>query len=383
MIQLVANTIDAFDIDALCNWLKVSNKLTKGPITELFEKEWSNFIGVKYSTFVNSGSSANLLMLSVLIELGILKKEDYVVVPAVCWATDFSPVVSLNLNPLICDCNLEDLSIDIDHLKDLIKWDKSKVLLLVSVLGLVPNLDEIIKVCEDNDMILLCDDCESLGSQYKGRKLGNFGLMSSFSLYFGHHLNTIEGGMICTNDENLNDVLKSMRSHGWDRDLSSDKQKQLREKHSIDEFDALYTFYNLGYNMRSTDLQAFIGRRQLVKAHNIVNIRNENFFHYHDSLNSGIWKPKIYEDRYISNFAYPIIHENRKEIVKNLKKEDIEARPLIAGNITRHPVYSKYGDPISLKNADKVHDFGMYLPNHHELTKEQILHICDIVNSSI
>ena len=206
MIPLVKDTISKSEIDQLIDWLKTYPHLTKGEVTLRYEQAWSEFLGCKQSVFVNSGSSANLLMLYALIEQGKLKAGDRVIVPALSWATDLSPVVQLGLEPVLCDCNLNDLSVNLEELEVLAKTYKPKVLLLVSVLGIVPDMDGIIKVCEDNEIILLEDSCESLGSRYKGNKLGTFGLCSSFSTYFGHHLSTIEGGMVCTNDDELSNV---------------------------------------------------------------------------------------------------------------------------------------------------------------------------------
>ena len=195
MITLVKDTIDNKDIDQLIDWLKTYPRLTKGTVTLELEEKWSKWLGRKYSVFCNSGSSANLLMLSALGE-SIGYKHCKVVVPSVAWATDLAPVMQLGMTPILCDSNMDDLSVDLEHLEKIFKEEDPSVLMLVSVLGLVPNMDKIVDMCMQYDVALLEDTCESMGCEYKGQKLGTFGMMSSFSTYFGHHISTIEGGFI-------------------------------------------------------------------------------------------------------------------------------------------------------------------------------------------
>ena len=275
-IDLIKNTIDNGDIDKLIDWLKTYPRLTKGPLTKEFESKWSTWLGCKYSVFVNSGSSANLLMLYVLLISNKLKNKK-ICVPGLCWATDLAPVMQLNMKPLLVDCNLTNLSVDLKHLEEIFINESPSVLLLVSVLGLSPDMKKINQLCSKYNVILLEDNCESQGTTYEGVKLGNFGLMSSFSTYFGHTMSTIEGGIVSTNDEKRYHKLLQLRSHGWDRDLPSDKQVELRDEWSVDKFSSLYTFYEPGFNLRSTDLQAFIGINQLSKVDSMIEARSKNF----------------------------------------------------------------------------------------------------------
>jgi CDP-6-deoxy-D-xylo-4-hexulose-3-dehydrase len=381
MIPLTKNTISNNEIDELIEWLGTYPRLTKGELTIQFEKDWSDYLGVKYSIFVNSGSSANLLMIYYLIESGLLKRGDKVIVPALSWSTSLSPVIQFGLQPILCDCNLDDLSIDIEHFNVLIKEHKPKALVLVPILGFVPNMKEIQDICENKNIILLEDTCESLGSEFNNKKLGTFGLMSSFSTYFGHHISTIEGGMICTNDKKVSNILKSLRSHGWDRDMDVDYYTELRKKYNVDDFNTLYTFYHTGFNVRSTDLQAFLGIRQLKRLPEIVNIRNSNYNLYRSLINDNQWKPKE-NNNFISNFSYPIISENRKEIVHNLKENNIECRPLLSGSLSKQPYWYENFEKVELKNADLIHDRGLYLPNNHEMSEKDIEKICRVINES-
>jgi len=382
MISLIKNTISNEEIDSLIDWLKTYPRLTKGDITIQFEKKWSEYLGVEHSIFVNSGSSANLLMVYYLLESGLLKRGDSVIVPALSWSTTLAPVIQFGLNPILCDCNLEDLSVDIEHLEKIIKEYNPKSLILVPILGFVPNMKEIKDICDKNNIILLEDTCESLGSEYNSKKLGNFGLMSSFSTYFGHHISTIEGGMICTNDKKVANILRSLRSHGWDRDMDVEYYSDLREKYNVGDFNALYTFYHTGFNVRSTDLQAFLGIRQLERLPDIVNNRNTNYNLYRDLISDDIWKPSQKENVFVSNFAYPIISENRKSIIDNLKSNDIECRPLLSGSLSKQPYwYENFGN-IKLKNADYIHEYGLYVPNNHEMSEDDIIKISKTINES-
>lgn len=379
MIRLVEDTISKDDIKSLITWLEGNPKLTKGNITVEFEKKWSEYLGCKYSIFINSGSSANLAMFYSLIVSNKLRNKK-IIVPAVSWVTTVTPVMQFGLEPIMCDCDKNNLGLDLECLEKIIKEEKPSALILVHVLGIPNSMDEIIDICKKNDVIILEDTCESIGSKYSNKKLGNFGLMSSFSFYYGHHMSTIEGGMVCTDDEDLYHILLSIRSHGWDRDLPEKKQKELREKYKISDFRALYTFYYPGFNLRSTDLQAFIGLEQIKKIESIVEKRNHNFNLYNYYIKDSIWKIDPPKCSFVSNFAYPIITNNISKLVSELDRNSIESRPLICGSMNEQPFwYQTYGKSI-LPNSKNVHDFGLYVPNNPNLTEENIKNISDIIN---
>ena len=384
-IKLVKETISRKEIDDLIEWLKTYPRLTKGELTIEYEKKWAEFLGCKHSVFVNSGSSANLLMLYCLIEMGMLERGDQVVVPAVSWATDLAPVVQLGLEPILCDCNLTDLSIDLEHFEKIINTHDPKCLLLVSVLGMVPKMDLIKDMCDKNDVILLEDACESLGSEYKGEKIGNFGLMSSFSTYYGHHMSTIEGGMVCTNNTEIYNILKSIRSHGWDRDLDEDFRQKLRNENNIHgNFESLYRFYHFGFNLRSTDLQAFLGLGQLENLSDKVIERNKNYQRYINGVDNDYWQPQgNVEDVFISNFCFPVITPRKNSLVKNLVEADVEVRPLICGSMTRQPVWQKLNKKADCPNAEIVDQHGVYVPNNSDMTEAEIDYIVHVINRSV
>jgi CDP-6-deoxy-D-xylo-4-hexulose-3-dehydrase len=378
-ISLVKDTITQDNINNLIGWLSNNPKLTKGELTPKFEKLWSKWLGVKYSVFLNSGSSANLAMIYSLL-LSKKLKNNKIIVPSVSWVTTVTPAIQLGMEPIMCDCDNDDLGLDINHLKELIIEHNPSSIILVHVLGVPNKLDEIIELCNEHDITLLEDTCESVGSKYNDSKLGSFGLMSSFSFYYGHHMSTIEGGMVCTDSEELYYILLSIRSHGWDRDLPENEREKLRNKYEVNDFRALYTFYYPGFNLRSTDLQAFLGIEQLKNLDNIVDKRHKNFQIYNELINDNVWKIKPPKQSYVSNFAFPIITKNIETLVNELNKHNIECRPLICGAMNKQPFwYETYGKK-ELSNSSVIHEFGLYLPNHQDLEYDEIKLICNIVN---
>jgi CDP-6-deoxy-D-xylo-4-hexulose-3-dehydrase len=382
MIKLVSDTINKEIIKSLCEWLSQDEipRLTKGDLTVELENEWAKKIGTKYSVFVNSGSSSILLTLAELIQSKKLKNNK-IIVPGLSWATDVSTPMILNMETFMCDCNLSDLSCDLNHLEKLFIEHNPSVFILVSPLGLVPDMEKIVDLCDKYDVVLLEDVCESMGSKYGDKYLGTFGFASFFSMYFGHHLSTIEGGFINTDDEDFYHLLLMMRSHGWDRDLPKWKQTELREKYSTNDFDSLYNFYVPGLNLRSTDLQAFIGIKSIQNLDNYSVIRNENFNEYIKNININELSIKNEPINFISNFAFPVVSKYRDKIVKELIENNIEVRPLIAGDMSKKPMwFEKYG-VNKLPNCEFINQYGFYVPNHQNLTKENILNITKIINN--
>ncbi len=371
---LVQDTISKKEIVNLSNWLLKGERLTKGDLTLKFEKKFSQYINRKYSIFVNSGSSANLLMLSALIESNKLKNHK-AIVAGVSWSTTLSPFIQNKFDIKLCDCSIKDLGIDTTHFEILCKKFKPSIAIIVNVLGHPNNIIKIRKLCKKYNVILLEDSCEALGTILKGKKLGTSGLASSFSFYYGHHISTIEGGMVVTDNYELYNIMLSIRSHGWSRELSKNFKKKLAKSYKVDVFKNLYTFYYTGYNFRSTDLNAFLGINQIKKINKISKIRNNNFYYYKKNLNDFWCQESL--SNFVSSFAYGTLVENRLEVFKYLKKFNIETRPLICGNIGRHPFWTKKYPEQFLKNADIVHDFGLYLPNNYNLKKKDIFYICD------
>ncbi len=379
MINLVSDTIDREDINALIEWLKQEPipRLTKGELTKELEKKWALKCGTEYSVFVNSGSSAILLLLAAYKEqLGYNPK---IVVSALSWATDISSPMLLGYDIQLCDCNFNDLGCDLNELERRFEEFKPDIFLSVSPLGLIPDMDRIVNLCKEYNVTFIEDNCESMGSYIGiGGMLGSFGHSSVFSMYYGHHLSTIEGGFVNTSDKELYNILLSMRSHGWDRDIDVIERIKDRKKWNINDFEALYTFYYPGMNLRSTDLQAFIGLRQLDKLNDFVEKRNYNFRYYLKNI-KGNWL-KLVERGCVSNFAFPVVNLKKEKIVRELQENGVATRPLIAGSIGKQPFWiKKYGRKI-YSNADTIHEYGFYLPNHQDLTEKEMDFIIEIVN---
>lgn len=384
MIPLSKNTINENDIFDLCDWLKTFPRLSKDELTIRFEEEWSKWLGVKYSVFVNSGSSANLAMVYSLIQSKRLKNKN-VICPNISWITTVSPIIQLGLKPILCECDKETLGIDVNHLEKLCKKYNPSCLIIVNVLGIPCHMKEIEEICNKYDIILIEDSCESVGSLYNNKKTGTFGLMSSFSCYIGHHFSTIEGGIVSTNDKELYNILKSIRSHGWDRDLDKEEVKNKRDKYDIDDFRGLYTFYYPGFNLRNTEIGAFLGLEQLKKIDSMVEKRNKNLLLYDKLIKNDYWKLNINNKNvFISNFAYPIIHPKKMNIVKELQKNEVEVRPLVCGSMGRHPFWKELrGNYQYFPFSDEVHDNGLYVPNNADITEDEIKFISEIINGVI
>lgn len=378
-INLAEETISKEELQALSDWILAGNRLTKAGETIAFEEEFRDWLGSSHAVFTNSGSSSNLLMIYAMKQAGMLRNNK-AIAAAVSWVTTVSPLLQFGFDVTLCDCDPQNLGLDLNHLEHLCKTEKPAVLILVHVLGHANHMSEIQDICRRYDVILLEDSCEALGSSLEGKKLGTFGEAGSFSFYYGHHISTIEGGMVVTDNSDLHQMMLSLRSHGWSRDLSPERRNALTKEFNIDEFRNLYTFYYAGFNLRSTDLQAFLGRSQLKKLDNIGDTRQRNFNSYRNSLDGYFCQSS--QTDLLSSFAYGTFVENRLEVYELLKKEGIESRPLICGNIARHPFWTreKGADP-NLPNADKVHDYGMYLPNHHNIDESDISRICEIFKS--
>ncbi len=389
---LAYDTIDKSDINALCEWLRKGERLSKGDLTIEFEKQWAKFIGTKYSVFVNSGSSANFLMALALLYSEKLKNKK-VIVPSVGWVTTVAPFMQLGFEPIMCGANSSNFGLELGELEFLCKKHRPAIVIAVNVLGFSNNIAYLRTLQKRYGFCLLEDSCAALGSEYyspisneHGYKVGSLSDMSSFSFYFGHQLSTIEGGMVNTNDDELYHLMLMLRSHGWGKDLPRGEYNNLIAKYNIDDFHSPFTFFVPGMNLRSTDLQAFLGLRQIEKANFVSNKRNDNHRLYYKLL-SDYFKMQYYtpDDMFVSSISIGVLAnsiEHRKKIVEKLVENDIETRVFSAGNLGRHPFWvNKYGefrDVIS----DRIHDTGFFLPNYPTMTEEDIEFICNIVKSA-
>lgn len=376
MIRLAEDTISQLELNNLANWITQTDRLTKGPKVLEFEESFANYVGTKHCVMVNSGSSANLLMAYALLQADYLKNNK-VVVPAVSWITTLSPFLQFGFEVSLCDCDKIDLGLDIEHLEQLFIKEKPAALILVHVLAHLNKMEKIKALCEKYHVLLLEDACEALGSSNQlGEKAGSLGLAGSFSFYYGHHISTIEGGAVTTNDTHLYNIMLSIRSHGWSRDVDSLYRDKWKKKYEIDSVREFYTFYYPGFNLRSTDLNAFLGLSQLEGMDKLVHQRASNFKLYSELLEKNYWCQKS-ETETLSSFAYGTLIKNREEVFNHFKKVGIEIRPLICGSMGRQPFWIDLYGKTSLKNADIVHDYGVYLPNHGNLTEDQIHFVCN------
>ena len=389
MIKLIKSTFykEQQTKIALCKFIQSSTQLSFGEECEAFEKNFARYQNRRNCIFVNSGSSANLALIQALLNLGKIKKGDLVGFSALTWSTNVMPLIQLGLQAVPIDIELNTLNASSQKLLAVLKKNKLKMVFLTNLLGFCDDIDRIKKICDDKKIILIEDNCESLGTVYKGRKLGNFGLVSTFSFYVGHHMSTIEGGAVCTDDEELATMLKLVRAHGWDRNLDFTKQNEIRNKFKVNStFYSRYTFYDLGYNLRPTEINGFIGNIQIKYLDETIGIRQKNFM----KMAGAIYKRT---DRYfpirfdhidfVSNFAFPVVCKTKKirdELVSKCEGE-IEIRPIVGGDIISQPFFRKYMEEFSKgnSNAKLIHQRGLYFGNNPELTEKEINEILKIL----
>lgn len=388
MIKLIKSTFfnEADTKQKLVNFISNAEMLSFGPQCNEFEQRFATWQGRKYCIFVNSGSSANLAIIQTLLNLGKINKGDKVGISTLTWSTNVMPLIELGLQVVPIDVEIDTLNVSSAQLKKILKAQQIKMLFLTNLLGFCDDIDMIRQVCDQEKIILIEDNCESLGTVFKGKKLGNYGLASTFSFYVGHHMSTIEGGAICTDDEDVANMLHLVRAHGWDRNLAEKQQEEIRTKHNVNSsFYSRYTFYDLGYNLRPTEINGFIGNTQVPYLDEIVETRKNTFLEIASKIYSQ--PDRFYPVKYdhidlISNFAFPVIcktKEIRDELVKQCDGI-LELRPIVGGDMTMQPFFGKYekGEFLKGSNASLIHEQGLYFGNNPELTdseKQQIIAI--------
>jgi len=383
---LAPDTIDRNDVDRLIRWLQTYPRLTKGEVTLQFEERWSRWAGRKHSLFCNSGSSANLLMFYALLLSGRLKNKK-VILPSVGWATTLAPAMQFGFEPILCEADPDTFGLELNHLESLLKEHKPSTVVLVQVLGVPHKMKSVLELKERHGFFLLEDACAAVGSSAYGRKLGGFGEMSSFSFYFGHQISTIEGGMVSTDDKEFHNLLLMLRSHGWSKDLDSETHTRLVKQYQIDDFHQPFVFYEPGFNLRSTDLNAFIGLGQLEKLETVASRRHENHLVYQKYLGDYFYIQR-WEDpeATISSISFGVVAKNedqRRTLVRALVENGIETRIFSAGNLGLHPFWvNRYGK-ASFPSADRIHHAGFFLPNHPSLKTDDVAGMAQVVLGAV
>lgn len=355
----------------LSDFILKNHRLSMGPVTKEFENEFANWHKRKHCIMVNSGSSANLVLIASLLNLGILKKGESIGVNSVTWSTNIMPIIQLGLKPILIDVGNNDLNLNKENVETIIK--DLKALFITNVLGLNYELNEISTLCKKHNVLFLEDNCEGLGCTSSGKLLGNFGFASTASSFIGHHFSTIEGGYIFTDNDQLAAMLKVVRAHGWTRNLN-DEEKDLLKCEKVNKFNQAYTFEYCGFNVRPSEINAYCGLLQLDSIKNYNEIRKNRFEHISKKLNKYIYSPETNNPV----FAIPIRtnnYDNKVSILKKLEAKGIESRPIISGSIGKQPFWAKEYGIKSLRNSSEIDNIGFYVTNDPQLEDEKFIYL--------
>ena len=387
---LIESTYDQEEIITMMKTL-TTNRLTMGNNVSKFEKDFAKYVGSKYAVMVNSGSSANLLSMAVATNYfreNRLLPGDKVIVPNICWSTSVWPIIQMNLQPVFVDIDPNTMNMDIDDLKRKIT-SEVKGIIAVHILGNSTNMDELMKIVKENNLFLMEDTCESLGSKYRNKVLGTFGDFGTYSFYYSHHITTIEGGMVVCNKESDYELLKCLRAHGWSRYLKN--KKELEEKYK--DVDPRFLFVNVGYNLRPMETQASMGLVQLRKldlknSYRVLNHKNMSERIINDPRNKGYFTTPT-----ASKYCCPawfslvfILDDNISSHYKNfleyLTENKVENRPIVTGNFARQPIFKFLNldiRPEEYKGAEVLHKRGFFIGlSCNKISEERIERLADI-----
>jgi len=352
-----------------------SNRYTMGPKTAEFEEQFAAFFGAKYAVMVNSGSSANLIAIAALIYSEKLKAGDEVIVPAVSWSTTYYPLQQYGLKLKFVDIDVDTLNLDLKQVEEALT-EKTKAVFAVNLLGNPIDYDYLQEICDRRNLILIEDNCESLGAKFKGKYTGTFGLLGTFSTFYSHHICTMEGGVIVTDDKNLFHLMKSLRAHGWTREMPHNSPLYSKKEN---DFYEQFNFIFPGYNVRPLEMEAAIGIKQIDKIETIIKNRRENaskFISEIGAVNGIKLQKEVGESSW---FGFSMVLEGelegrRDELIKLLTENGIENRPIVAGNFTKNHVikYFDYEVHNELTNADYIHENGFFVGNHSKRQFESI-----------
>ncbi|MCF6764283.1 DegT/DnrJ/EryC1/StrS family aminotransferase [Thiotrichales bacterium 19S3-7] len=364
------------------------DRYTMGEAVSQFESDFSRFVGSQYAVMVSSGSAANLLATAALFytKMPKLKKGDEVIVPAVSWSTTYYPLHQYGLKLKFVDIDLETLNYDLEALESAVS-DQTKMIMVVNLLGNPNEFQRIQQIISDRNIVIVEDNCESMGATYQNKQAGTFGLMGTYSTFFSHHMATMEGGFIVTNNEELYHVLLSLRAHGWTRNLP--KENYVANK-SDDHFMESFRFVLPGYNARPVELSGAIGVEQLKKLPTFLHQRRENAKHFQMLFNNHDHFIMQREIGVSSWFGFSLIIKpgsklQRKTVINALTRHKIDSRPIVAGNFTKNEVmkYFDYEIHGQLKNADYIHENGFFVGNHQLNLKEEINYLYNVLTNLI
>ena len=382
---LASSTWDQDEIDAIGE-VVASAQFTMGPRVAAFERGFAGLFNVNHAVMVNSGSSANLLAVAcaVLNPDIDLNPGDEVIVPAVSWATTYYPLQQYGLKLIFVDIDIDTLNLDIDQIEAAI-GPRTKAIFAVNLLGNPNDFTRIRAIADEHGLTILEDNCESLGAELNGQPTGTFGVMGTFSSFFSHHIATMEGGLVLTNDERLHQMLVSMRAHGWTRELPDNNLVHVK---TGEKFDDLFRFVLPGYNVRPLEMSGAIGVQQLKKVPEILTVRRANATLF---LNAMATLEGVRVQREVGRsswFGFSLILDGplagrRRDVVNAFATVGIECRPIVGGNFTRNPVmrYLDASVPTELPGADRVHDDGLFVGNHHFSLDRQIALLADTLQS--
>jgi len=375
---LMEDTISFRDRLKMATFLLTSSRLTNGPKVREFESKWSEWLGVKHSLYVSSGSTANSLLIAAVKEHYNLKDGDKVLVPATTWMTNIAPVFQNGLQPIFCDINLQNFSFDIDELKYIATQHSDiKVVFITHLIGLSSDVEKVREIFPN--ALILEDVCESHGVEGPdGKKRGTDSVGSTFSFYFGHHMTTIEGGVVCTNNTELYELMRLKRSHGMAREGSPHMFKKYSEENP--DIDPAFLFMTDGYNFRNHEVCAVLGLSQIKRLDKNIEIRKKNYHYWMEGIMSGLG-PENYiipeNQSGNSSFSFPIIAKEKSladYLKRSFLKADIEYRPIISGNILLHPAFKKYKlcTTKESSNVSVLHSNGLYVGNSQFVNNQKI-----------
>ena len=380
---LATSTWDKKELQAIQNVID-KDIFTMGDSVAQFEKDFAQFLNKKYCVMVSSGSTANLIATAALFytKKPMLKRGDEVIVPAVSWSTTYFPLQQYGLKLKFVDIDLETLNYDLDALKEAIS-ENTKMIMAVNLLGNPNDFDKINAMIQDKDIFILEDNCESMGAEYKGKQAGTFGLMGTFSTFFSHHMATMEGGFVTTDNEELYHILLSMRAHGWTRNLP--KENKVCTK-SDDWFEESFRFVLPGYNVRPVEMSGAIGIEQLKKLPDFLKQRRKNAQLFVELFgnHSDFMIQKDIDNSSWFGFSLIIKPEStlkRVDVIKKLQENSIDCRPIVTGNFTRNEVMKFFDYEIhnELKNADYLHENGLFLGNSQVNLENEIEFLAEVL----